>query len=193
LKAPPPTAKNLVDYPLSSDDSDDDYIQSWGRPTAPVVAPAAFVPIVVVAAPPVSARAIAAASTAAKAAAGTIATQAPTDAAVAEEAEAASHSTYSIFGTDSESDEVAKGKHHVSVGDLLAKMDPKVPKTVTTTTRKRKAVASDTDGSIASCDKKPAAKGRKPLPRTAPTRKRKAPVSYTPIVARKSKASNKKA
>jgi hypothetical protein len=180
-----------VDYPSSSDDSDDDYIQSWGRPTTPVVVPAAFVPIVVVAAPPVSARAITAALTAAKAAAGTIATPAPTDAAVA--GEAASHSTYSIFGTDSESDEVAKGKHHVSIGDLLAKMDPKVPTTVTTTTRKCKVVASDTDGSVASCDKEPAAKSRKPLPRTAPTRKRKAPVSYTPIVARKSKAGNKKA
>jgi hypothetical protein len=132
LKAPPPT-KNLVDYPSSSDD--DDFIQVWGRPTAPVV----------VAAPPVAVAAVA--------------TLAPTDAAMA--GDAASHSTHSIFGTDSEDNDSAKGKHHVSIGDLLAKMDPKVPKTITATTRKRKAVASDlcdTDTSIASGDKKPSAK-----------------------------------
>jgi hypothetical protein len=119
-----------VDYLSSSDDSHDDFIQVWGRPTAPVPA--------------------------------------------------ASHSTHSIFGTDSEDNDSAKGKHHVSIGDLLAKMDPKVPKAITATTRKRKAVASDlcdTDASIASSDKKPPAKGSKPLvkPRTVPTRKRKAP------------------
>jgi hypothetical protein len=179
LKAPPPT-KNLVDYSSSSDHSHDDFIQVWGRPTAPVIAAT-----VVVAAPPVTARAVTA-----------VATLAPTDAAMA--GDAASHSTHSIFGTDSEDNDSAKGKHHVSIGDLLAKMDPKVPKTITATTRKRKAVASDlcdTDASVASGDKKPSAKGPKPLvkPRTAPTRKRKVPVPYTPIVARKSKAGNKKA
>jgi hypothetical protein len=105
LKAPPPAAKNLVDYSSSSNDSHDEYIQSWGRPTAPVVPP-----IVVVATPPVSARAIAAALTAAKAAANTVANPAPTDAAVA--GEAAPHSTYSIFGTDSKNDEATKGKQH---------------------------------------------------------------------------------
>jgi hypothetical protein len=143
-----------------------------------------FAPIVVVAAPPVSAEAIAAALAAANATASTIATPAPTDAAVA--GEAASHSTYSIFGTDSEDDDTAKNKHHVSIGELLAKMDPKVPKTITATTRKRKAVVTDL------CDTKAA------LPPVVtrnqrPKAKRKATVPYTPIVACKSKASNKKA
>jgi hypothetical protein len=160
-------------------------------PTAPAAASPAFVPIVVVAAPPVSARATATVLAARNAVASTMATLAPTDAAVA--GNATSQSTHSIFGSDTEDDDSNKGKHHVSIVALLAEMDPKVPKTVTATTRKRTAVAADlcdTDSSIASCDKDPTAKGSL---WSNPGWRPRASVPYTPIVARKSKASNKKA
>jgi hypothetical protein len=197
-KAPPTvpkkvstTIKDLVDYSSSSDDSS--IVHAWGRPTAPVVA-VPVPPIVVVAAPLLPIRTATAAPAAANAATSTVAASAPTDAAVA--GSARPESPDSLF--DTEDDDSVKEKHHVSIADLLAKLDPKVPKTATATTRKRKAVAEespDTDSSVASCDKKPVAKAKKAsaTPRTAPTRKRAAPDSYKPIVARKSKPGNKKA
>jgi hypothetical protein len=136
------------------------------------------------------------------AAANTVAASAPTNAAIAGDTH--SHSTYSIIGTDTEDDDSTKGKHHAAISAQLAKLDPKVPRTITATVRKRKAVAnlSDNDSSVVSCDKKPAAKTKKTLAKscTASMRKRAAPVSYKPTVVRKSsssdgtkKTSNKKA
>jgi hypothetical protein len=187
---PTPVIENLVGYSSSEDSSDDGLPKAWG----PILFPGVL-------APPPDPVNVAVAVATTTAAANTVAPTAPTNAAVA--GDARSHTTYSIFGTDTEDDDSVKGKHHAAISAKLAKLDPKVPCTITATARKRKAAAdsSDDNSSVASCNKKPAAK-KKPLvkTRTAPTRKRAAPVKYKPTVVRKSsssdgtkKTSNKKA
>jgi hypothetical protein len=191
-KAPkPPPKLTPVGHSSSDDSSDDGLPKAWG----PILFPG------ILAAPPDPVNiAVAVATT--NAAANTMAASAPTNAAVARDAH--SHSTYSIFGTDTEDNDSAKGKHHATISAQLAKLDPKVPRTITATVHKCKAVAnlSHNDSGVASCDKKPAAKQKKTLAKshTASTRKRVAPVSYKPTVVRKSsssdrtkKTSNKKA